>query len=93
MQWTFLVFDFSMFTIKNRNFKQNIKPTFSSKFQTIFNVTDHGHEVVNALDPCWVGEEVHDEVAEVAAVRRGHDLHRRLQVLALNRKKRVAGQS
>ena len=53
---------------------------------------DHGHEVVDALDPGGVGQEVHDEVAQVAAVRRRHDLHRRLQVLTLDRQERVARQ-
>ena len=50
------------------------------------------HKVVDAFDPGGVGEEVHDEVAEVAAVGRGHDLHGGLQVLALDGQERVAGQ-
>ena len=54
--------------------------------------TDHWHEVVDALHPRGVGEQVHDEVAQVGAVRRGDDLHAGLEVLALDHRERVAGQ-
>ena len=51
---------------------------------------DHGHEVVDALDAARIGEKVHDEIAQVAAVRGRHDLHRGLHVLTLDGQKRVA---
>ena len=53
---------------------------------------DHGHEVVDALDAGGVGQEVHDQVPQVARVGRGDDLHRRLKVLTLDRQERVARQ-
>ena len=55
-------------------------------------LTYHGHDVVDALDPLRVGEEVHDEVAQVGAVRLGHVLDRALAVLALDSSEAVASQ-
>ncbi len=33
-------------------------------------LTNHGHEVVNGLDPLWVGQQVHDQIPQVSAEHR-----------------------
>ena len=53
-------------------------------------LTDHGHQVVDRLDSLGGSEQVHDEVAQVAAVVAGHQLHALGQVLPLDRDEGVA---
>ena len=53
--------------------------------------TDHWHEVVDTLDSVGVGEQIHDEVAEVRAVGLRHNLQRSLKVFPLDSQERVAG--
>ena len=55
--------------------------------------TDHGHQVVDRFDSLGGGEQVHDEVAQVAAVVPRHQLHALGQVLPLDGDEGVAGES
>ena len=55
--------------------------------------TNHGHQVVDRFDSLGSSEQVHDEVAQVAAVVPRHQLHALRQVLALDCDERVAGES
>ena len=56
-------------------------------------LTDHGHQVVDRFDSLGSSEQVHDEVAQVAAVVPRHQLHALGQVLPLDRDEGVAGES
>ena len=55
--------------------------------------TNHGHQVVDRFDSLGSSEQVHDEVAQVAAVVPRHQLHALGEVLPLDGDERVAGES
>lgn len=43
----------------------------------------HWHEVIDRLCSLAVGQQIHDQIAEIVAVVCGHQLHALLQVLSL----------
>ena len=56
-------------------------------------ITNHRHQVVDRFDSLRGSEQVHDEIAQVAAVVPGHQLHALSKVLSLDGDEGVAGKS